>query len=517
MKYNRKLSDTMKIYLFCLVSFLLLGCKSKQNPTTAQKTNVILIYTDDLGYGDLSVYGGKIPTPHIDRLADNGILHTNAYATASTCTPSRYSLLTGEYAWRQKGRGVVNADASALIPSGRQTIASIFKKAGYKTAVIGKWHLGLGNKDSIAWNSTLQNTPNDIGFDYSFIMPATSDRVPCVYIENRKVVGLDPKDPIRINYSQKIGDFPTGKENPELLKLAYSHGHDMTIINGISRIGYQQGGKSALWKDENIADDFIKQSKQFITQNKSNPFFLYLATNNIHVPRMPHARFQGKSGYGLRGDAILELDNMVKEITETLETLGLAHNTIIIFSSDNGAVLDDGYADEAVEKIGNHNPFAQLRGGKYSSYEAGTRVPFIVSWKGKLYKQTSKALVSQVDLLASVSEFLGVSFNSNQAMDTQPHWNTWIGKETTNRSEIIQEAIQNVLSIVQGDYKYIEPAPNKPQKAWQTGIETGFSAEVQLYNLKTDPKETKNIAHEYPHIVRELQQKLHAIRNTSAQ
>ncbi len=208
-----------KLLLYTLITLLIIGCKARytQKPTTFP--NVIMIYTDDLGYGDLSVYGGEIPTPHIDKLADNGILHTRAYATASTCTPSRYSLLTGEYAWRQKGRGVVNADAAALIPSGKQTIATIFKKAGYKTAVVGKWHLGLGDSEGITWNDSIRNTPNDIGFDYSFIMPATSDRVPCVYVENGKVVNLTLADPLEINYHHKIGTLPTAKENPELLKL----------------------------------------------------------------------------------------------------------------------------------------------------------------------------------------------------------------------------------------------------------------------------------------------------------
>lgn len=502
-----------KLLLYTLITLLIIGCKARytQKPTTFP--NVIMIYTDDLGYGDLSVYGGEIPTPHIDKLADNGILHTRAYATASTCTPSRYSLLTGEYAWRQKGRGVVNADAAALIPSGKQTIATIFKKAGYKTAVVGKWHLGLGDSEGITWNDLIRNTPNDIGFDYSFIMPATSDRVPCVYVENGKVVNLTLADPLEINYHHKIGTLPTGKENPELLKLSYSHGHDMTIINGISRIGYQSGGKTAMWKDENIADDFTKAATQFITNNKDNPFFLYLATNNIHVPRMPHTRFQGKSGYGLRGDAILELDDMVNTITKTLDKMNITENTIIIFSSDNGAVLDDGYVDKSIELVGNHNPFGELRGGKYSTYEAGTRIPFIISWKGTISKQISEAQISQVDFLGSISELLKVDYDQKQAIDTQNQWNTWIGKSSESRSEIVQEAIQNVISVIEGDYKYISPTENKMKYAWQTGIETGFSPFPQLYNLKLDPKEAHNIADKHPNLVERFQKKIAKIRN----
>lgn len=503
---------SVKIAFFCLLTFFM-GCKSSQKKEKATLPNVILIYTDDVGYGDVSSYGGQIATPHIDRLADYGILHHNAYAAAATCTPSRYALLTGQYAWREKGRGVINGDGKALISAGKQSVATLFKKAGYKTAVVGKWHLGLGDDNGIDWNGQITHTPEDIGFDQSFIMPATSDRVPCVYVRDGKIINLDPSDPIAISYGQKIGNLPTGRENPELLKLNYSHGHDMTIINGISRIGFQSGGASATWKDENIADDFVRESKNFIIKNKQNPFFLYLATNNIHVPRMPHPRFQGKTPQGLRGDAILELDDMVGSISKTLDSLQIAENTIIIFSSDNGAVLDDGYADQAIEKTANHNPFGGLRGGKYSVYEAGTRIPMIVSWKGKIKKQTSTNLISQVDFIGAMSELLGVSFDEQQALDTQKQWTAWIGKSKNGRSEVVQEAIQNTLSIVEGDFKYIEPSKSAMKVAWQTGIETGFSDKPQLYDLKNDPSEKVNLAEQQPQLVIDLARKLGSIKN----
>ena len=241
-----------------------------------------------------------------------------------------------------------NNDAFALIPARHQTVATIFKKAGYATAAIGKWHLGLGDRGGIDWNKPIPHTPNDIGFDESFIMPATSDRVPCVYLHNGGVLNLSPDDPLEVNYQHKIDNLPTSKENPELLRMRYSHGHYMTIVNGISRIGYQRGGVSALWKDEDIADDFVREARSFIGRHKDTPFFLYLATNNIHVPRMPHPRFQGKSAQGWRGDSILELDATVGAVMRTLDSLHLIEKTIVIFSSDNGPVLDDGYIDDAV-------------------------------------------------------------------------------------------------------------------------------------------------------------------------
>jgi len=225
------------------------------NSQTPDKPNIIIIYADDLGYGDVSCYGASaLKTPNIDRLASTGLRFTNAHCTSATSTPSRYSLLTGEYAWRRPGTGILPGDASAIILPGRHTMPSILRSAGYKTAAVGKWHLGLGPQGGPDWNGEITSGPADIGFDYSFIIPATGDRVPCVYVENRHVVGLDPSDPIKVDYTKKTGDWPTGRENPELLKLHPSHGHDMTIVNGISRIGYMTGGKSALWTDEDIAD-----------------------------------------------------------------------------------------------------------------------------------------------------------------------------------------------------------------------------------------------------------------------
>ncbi|MDO5104268.1 sulfatase-like hydrolase/transferase [Capnocytophaga sp.] len=505
----------MKAPFISIFILLLLNCASSSQKNTSQRNfpNVILIYADDLGYGDVSCYGGTIQTPHIDRLSEHGIKHLNAYLAAATCTPSRYTLLTGEYAWRKQGRGVINADAQALIPAGKQTVASVFKQVGYTTAVIGKWHLGLGDENGINWNGEIANTPEDVGFDESFIIPATADRVPCVYVQNRKVVNLNPADTIHINYQNPVGNSPTGRQNPELLKLPYSHGHDMTIINGISRIGYQSGGTDALWKDEDIADDLVREAKKFITKQKNHPFFLFLATNNIHVPRMPHPRFQGTTTQGLRGDAIVELDAMVGEISKILDSLRLSERTIVIFSSDNGAVLDDGYADNAVELTGKHDPFGKLRGGKYSAYEAGTRIPFIVSWKGKLKKQDSKTLISQTDFISSMASMLNTHYDKHQAIDSEDQWLAWTGKKQQGRTHIIQEAIRNTLSIVKGNYKYIEPSQSTMKTAWETGIETGFSPKPQLYNLKNDPKEQNNITTTLPSITKELKEELEKVKN----
>lgn len=221
-----------------ITQLLPLVCKAQSKP------NIVIIYTDDLGVGDISANGAtKVKTPNIDRIANQGLRFTNAYATAATCTPSRFSLLTGKYAWRKSGTNIAPGDAALIIPTNEETMPGMLQKAGYQTAVVGKWHLGLGPAGGPVWNSDIKPGPLEVGFNYSFIMPATGDRVPCVYMENYRIVDLDPADSITVSYKEKIGNEPTGKENPELLKLNYSHGHDATIINGVSRIGWMTGGK----------------------------------------------------------------------------------------------------------------------------------------------------------------------------------------------------------------------------------------------------------------------------------
>jgi arylsulfatase A-like enzyme len=481
------------------------------NAQSPEKPNIVIIYADDLGYGDVSCYGAtRLRTPNIDKLANQGLRFTNAHCTSATSTPSRYSLLTGEYAWRRKGTGVLPGDASAIILPDRITLPSIMKNAGYTTGVVGKWHLGLGPAGGPDWNGEIKPGPLDIGFDYSFIIPATGDRVPCVFIENRRVAGLDPADPISVNYIEKTGNWPTGKENPELLKMHPSHGHDMTIVNGISRIGYMTGGKSALWTDEDIADVITGRAVEFIENNKENPFFLYFATHDIHVPRVPNQRFAGKSGMGPRGDAILEFDWSVGEIVKTVARLKLTKNTIIIVTSDNGPVVDDGYKDQAVELLGSHKPAGPLRGGKYSAFDGGTRVIFVASWKGKIRKGISDALFSQIDIMASFAELTGSSMPAGAGPDSKNHLSTFLGKEKSGRAWLVEHASNGRLSIIKGDWKFIEPGPGvKVQE--NTNTETGNDPMSQLYNLRTDIGEKNNVAAENQAIVKELTELLQKI------
>jgi arylsulfatase A-like enzyme len=471
--------------------------------------NVVLVYADDLGYGDVSAYGAtRFQTPHIDGLAERGLRFTNAHSAAATCTPSRYALLTGEYAWRRKGTGILPGDARLIIAPGRTTLASVMKRAGYRTGVVGKWHLGLGD-GHIDWNGDIRPGPREIGFDESFLVPATGDRVPCVYVEDGRVRGLDPKDPIEVSYEHPVGDEPTGKAHPDLLKMHPSAGHDQTIVNGISRIGYMSGGRSARWVDEDMADLLTVKARAFIERHRAEQFFLYFATHDIHVPRVPHSRFAGRSGLGPRGDVILQLDWATGAILETLDRLNLADRTLVIFTSDNGPVVDDGYRDEAREKLGGHQPSGPLRGGKYSAYDGGSRVPLIVRWPGRVRPGVSDALLSQVDFLASFAALTGQALAREDAPDSLDMLGALVGASTTGRDCLVEQAA--ALSLITGRWKLISPHEGLRVHP-ETLIELGNDPQPQLYDLAVDLGERRSVAGEHPELVRELSARLARIR-----
>lgn len=487
----------------------------KGKDKTPTRPNVIFIYADDLGFGDLECYGAKnVETPNVNRLAANGIRFTNGYATAATSTPSRYSMLTGEYAWRKPGTDVAAGNAGMIIRPEQFTIADVFKSAGYATAAFGKWHLGLGDKTAEQdWNAPLATGPNDLGFDYSYIMAATADRVPCVFIENGSVANYDSSAPIEVSYQRNFPGEPTGRANPELLyNLKPSHGHDMSIVNGISRIGYMKGGGKALWKDENIADSITAHAVNFINQHKKEPFFMYFATNDVHVPRFPHERFRGKNKMGLRGDAIVQFDWTVGQIMAALEKAGLSKNTLIILSSDNGPVVDDGYADRAEELLNGHSPTGNLRGGKYSAFEGGTRIPLIVHWPAQIKgAQESNTLVSQIDWLASMAELVGARIPKGAAPDSYNYLNNLLGRANEDRPWIIEQASNHTLSVRTRNWKYIEGSDGGKMITWGPKIETGYAPVPQLYNM-SDETEQVDVAAKNPQKVFELERILRKVR-----
>lgn len=482
-----------------------------------QLPNVILIYADDLGYGDLGCYGARnVHTPHVDQLARQGLRFTNVHAVAATSTPSRYSLLTGHYAWRKAGTDVAAGDAGMIISPEQYTMADMFKSVGYATAAIGKWHLGLGEETGKQdWNAPLPMALGDLGFDYHYIMAATADRVPCVFIRNGCVVNGDPNDPIAVSYKHNFEGEPTGKDNPELLyNLKSSHGHVMSIVNGIGRIGYMKGGKKARWKDENIADSITVHAEDFIRKHGKGPFFLYLATNDVHVPRFPHQRFRGKSSMGLRGDAIVQFDWTVGRVMSVLEELGIADNTLLIVSSDNGPVVDDGYQDEAERLLGGHRPAGAYRGYKYSAFEGGTIVPAIIRWPKKIKGgRKSDVLMSQIDWMASLGRLIGAKFPKGSAPDSFDALENFLGMENKDRPWVVEEASNHVLSIRTKRWKYIEPCDGPPMITWGPKIETGNLPQPQLYDMK-DCYEKTNVAEKHPSVIRQMEKILREVRTT---
>ncbi len=492
------------IVLLCAFAPALFATGAKAASTTP---NIVIIYGDDIGYGDFSCYGAEaVKTPNVDRLAREGLRFTSGYSSSGTCTPSRYSMLTGEYAFRKKGTGVLPGDAAMIIEPGRVTLPSILQKAGYATAAIGKWHLGLGaGRSALDWNKEISPGPREIGFSYSFIMAATGDRVPCVYLENQRVVGLDPSDPIRVSYEEPFPGEPVAKANRGALKQDWSHGHNFGIVNGIGRIGYYQGGKAALWKDEDMADTFTSKALAFIERSKDKPFFLYFATHDVHVPRVPHPRFVGKTAMGPRGDAIVQFDWCVGQVLKKLDDLQLADNTLVLLSSDNGPVLDDGYKDGAGEKVGNHRPAGPFRGGKYSLFEGGTRMPFIVRWPARVKPGVSDAIVSQVDFPATFAALAGQRPNPATMPDSQNVLPALLGESRTGRDHVVQHSGR--LALRAGNWKYISPGPVRDTLDASEKKSAAFPNGA-LFDLSTDPGETKNLAEEHPEKVKELASQL---------
>ena len=489
------------------------------------KPNIVLILADDLGYGDLGCYGAtKIKTPNLDRLAAEGLRFTQGYAPSSTCTPSRFSLLTGEYAWRQKDRknSILDGDAPLCIEPGRVTLPAILHKAGYQTGIVGKWHLGLGDGVTpVNFNTEIKPGPLEVGFDYCYIIPATVDRVPSVWIENHRVVGLDPVDPITVSYVTNISDEPTGLAHPELLKQKADKQHSDTIINGISRIGFMKGGKSARFIDEELATTVVNQSVKFIEQHKDAPFFLEAALFEPHVPRVAGKSFIGASDCGIRGDVIAQIDWETGEIMAALKRLNLETNTLVILSSDNGAILFDGYFDHSFEDLNGHKPTGGLRGWKYLVFEGGCRVPFIAHWPARIKPHVSDQMINLVDLLATFASMTGQKVSKDIAPDSLDLSSVLLEKTTNQlRDNTVLHGVSDMLALRLGDWKFIPANP----KAKATGMGQGANAadtrftanritKPMLFNLATDPGEKTNLFAIFPDKAAELQTRLTTIKN----
>jgi arylsulfatase A-like enzyme len=470
-------------------------------PATAAPPNIIFILADDIGYGDLGCYGAEqIRTPNCDALARAGLRFTDAHAPAAVCTPTRYAFMTGEYAWRRPGTGILPGTAGLIIEPGRTTVPALLKRVGYQTGVFGKWHLGLGTTPT-DYNGEIRPGPLEIGFDEAWILPATGDRTPCVWVENRRVVGLDPADPISLDYSVKRGE-------------------PRSFVRGIPRIGGQTGGAAALWKDDEIADVIAAKSVDFIerqvARNDGRPFFLYLCTHDIHVPRVPHERFRGSSTAGVRGDAVHSFDWTVGQVLGALERLKIADDTLVILTSDNGGVLDPNGPDEVnagtVETNNGHPHNGPLRGDKGSCFEGGTRVPFILRWPARVKPGTSGALVCHIDMLHSLATLTGQTLTGNEGPDSFDLLSDLLGENNAGggRTTLVEQA--GTLALREGTWKLV-PAQKMKKKTADPQEQTRSVPQPQLYQLATDLGEEQDVAREHPERVRRMLETLEQIQS----
>ncbi|MEN8694018.1 MAG: sulfatase-like hydrolase/transferase [Akkermansiaceae bacterium] len=491
---------------------------------SSELPNVVLIFADDLGYGDLGCYGAtKLKTPNIDKLAADGRKFTDAHSSSAVCTPSRYGLLTGEYPFRGNGGkgiwGPAPITSPLLIPTDTVTIADVFKKSGYDTAVFGKWHLGFGEKIN-KWEEPLRPGPQDLGFDYYFGMPVVNSAPPYVYVENDRIVGSDPDDPIKHIGRNAKNTTPITPIKPE---EAQRSPNQFTGAVEAHR----------LFNDYEVGTKLTEKATAWIKDRKETPFFCYFSTTNVHHPFTPAKRFQGSSESGVYGDFVHELDWIVGEIVKTLEEKGLTDNTLIIFTSDNGGMFNLGGREAA--KLG-HQINGNLLGSKFGIWEGGHRVPFIAKWPGKIEaRSTSSQLTISADLLATVAALTGQKLeNPKDSINMLPALTGNPDKPLREEMFITPHKASH-MAYRNGKWMYI-PTRNdggfggsKPgQHAWggpavttlvntpNSDIENGKikkdAPPAQLYDLEADPNQTKNLYHEHPEIVAEMEATLNQVR-----
>ncbi|MEN8662963.1 MAG: sulfatase family protein [Lentimonas sp.] len=473
------------------------------------RPNIVLVFADDLGYGDLSCYGAtKINTPHVDKLATEGKRFTDAHSASSVCTPSRYALMTGEYPHRKSLYSPVFLKTPLVIDTEQQTIANVLKDAGYVTACVGKWHLGFGGKAKgpTDWNAPLKPGPLELGFDYFFGLPVVNSHPPFVYVENHEVLGADPKDPF------VYGETAKTKEIHEKMHLDEIGGADAA---------------HALYEDAYVATKLTEKATDWIKQQGESPFFLYLATTNIHHPFTPHPQFVGTSEAGLYGDFVHELDWMVGEIMKTLEAQGVADNTLIIFTSDNGGMINE-TAQEAV-KLG-HEINGELLGAKFDAWEGGHRVPFIAWWPGQIEAASvSNEVICNIDMIRSFAELTGATLKPGQGQDSESFLSVLTNESAAmERDHLLISPFRSAhLSVRQGKWMYISgpagggfsnprlgthgfggPAAvafmEKENSNMQNGRLKPDIPPGQLYDMEQDPYQTANVYEDYPEVVTEM-------------
>ena len=471
------------------------------------KPNIVLINADDLGYGDLSCYGAtKVRTPNIDKLAEEGRMFSDLHAGSAVCSPSRYALLTGRYPLRRNFWGPLGMREPLSVDTGILTLPKLLKEAAYSTACIGKWHLGFGEEEP-DWNGDLKPGPLELGFDYYFGVPIVNCIPPYVYVENHRVVGLDPDDPFVYGERAATEEWPA--------KGSYN------AIGGARKA-------HELYKDEEVGTTLKDKAIAWLReQDKDSPFFLYVAPLNIHHPFTPAPQFKGTSDCGRYGDFIHELDWIVGEIMKTLDELGVADNTLLIFTSDNGGMLNLGGQD--AWRAG-HRLNGDLLGFKFGAWEGGHRIPFIARWPGKIPANSrSDHLMSQIDLMATVAAILVRPLKDDEGPDSVNQLLVLTGTPEKPARDLLVISPNNPshLLVRKDQWVYI-PAQDEGgfdgkevgDHRFGGGATLPFTGDVnsdfvdgklrddappaQLYDLQKDPRQTTNVYREYPEVVAEL-------------
>ncbi|MDP4626426.1 MAG: arylsulfatase [Akkermansiaceae bacterium] len=457
------------------ISWFVSGAYSSAESVDAAKPNIVFIFADDMGYGDVHVLNPercKIPTPHMDKMAEEGMIFTDAHTSSSVCTPSRYSLMTGRYNWRTKLQGGVNNGFSApLIPTSRMTVASLLKEAGYHTAMIGKWHIGMNLPDGkgkglekIDWKGEIRGGPFDVGFDYFFGISGSLDMAPYIYIENDKFVG---------ECTVEIEPHPNRK--------GPAH-EDFKVVE--------------------VLDTLADKSVEYIAkQDASQPFFTYIALPSPHTPIVPTEKWKGKSGIGDYGDFMMQTDDFVGTVMKALDDAGLSENTLLIVSSDNGCSKAANIGD--LEKQG-HFPSAQFRGSKADLWDGGHRVPFIVKWPAAVNAgSTSDAIICLTDFMATAAELSGAKVPGDAGEDSVSFAPALAGKEIeTSRKGIIHHSISGAFAYREGKWKLLLASGSA---GWTAPKKGGKGApKGQLYDMEADPGETTNLYEKNPEVVEHL-------------
>lgn len=503
-----------------LAAIALVGRGSRlfaKNRERRDKPNVIIIYADDLGYGDVGCYGAtKVQTPNIDRLGREGRMFTDAHSASAVCTPSRYALLTGDYPFRQGKAGAwgpLSHQSELIIDTNRLTLGRLFKDEGYSTACIGKWHLGFG-KGRCNWNKPLRPGPLELGFDYYYGVPKVNSGYPYVYVENDRIVGWDPDDPL-VENSKSPSPSP---QFPEKRPNAF----------GGARKAHE------LYDDEKTGTLLTEKAIGWIKEHKDKPFFLYFPTTNIHHPFTPAPRFKGTSKCGRYGDFIHELDWMVGELLKTVDDLKLREKTLVIFTSDNGGMYNEGGKD--AWKAG-HRMNGPLLGFKFGVWEGGHRVPFIVRWPGHV-KAGSKSgqLLCGVDITATMAALLGRKLEADDAVDSFNMLEALVSdpEHPVRDNLVLAPRDKRNIAVRKGKWVYIAAQGDGGQSLGDRGgpkavahsksVNSDIAAdgrvraeapEQQLYDLDADPSQRTNVIKEHPDIAGELSRLLDQCRKHS--